>query len=120
MTLHVAQGMDVLERCMGHEQAQRAVGYIVSQGNLQALWDGGATVFFRRMLALSSVDIKLSFYIALALECLMGSLLLQSGGVHFHFIFYSFPKMCDFALILIEVWGWQATGNPIRLKIPSE
>ena len=67
MTLHVAQGMDVLEKCMGHEQARRAVGYIVSQGNLQVLWDGGAPVFFRRMLALSNVDIKLSVLLGLGI-----------------------------------------------------
>jgi len=47
MMLQVAQGTDVLEKYKGREQAQRAAGYVPSQGNLQVLWDVGATDFFR-------------------------------------------------------------------------
>lgn len=37
MTLYVAQGTHLLERYMEHEQAQRVVVYVLSQGNLQML-----------------------------------------------------------------------------------
>lgn len=38
-------------------------------------------------------------YLASAFEYLMGSFLLQSGGVHFHLTFYTSPKMCYITLL---------------------
>lgn len=121
MTRRVAEGTDTSEKNTEHEQAQRAAGCVLSQGNPQVVWDGSATVIFRRVLALSNVDINPSVLLGVGIiKGLMGFLLHQSGGVHFYLIFYTSPKMCCIAFILIVVWGWQLTGNPICLKIPSD
>lgn len=79
MTLHVVWGTEVLEKYTGHEQAQRAAEYVLSQDNLQVLWEGVVTICFRRVLTLSNTGIKPSVLLSLGItEGLMGSFHLQS------------------------------------------
>lgn len=110
--------------CTGNRYIRKVYGAWASSkvcGVCTQLWDVSATAIFRRVLALSNVDIKPSVLLGVRIiKGLMSSLLHQSGSVHFYLIFYTFPKMWGIAFILIVVWGWQATGNLICLKIPSD
>lgn len=81
------------------------------------LWDEGAVVFFRGVLALSNVDVKPSVLLDLWVRVSHELPPSPNGGIHFYFIFYTSRIIFHFAFILIEVWSWQATQNTICLKI---